>query len=107
MLESNYLAQAHVLCNPPTTGSGLIHQTKNATNNGKAEKLYECDTNRIISPKRDCVPLLLAPDSALGYFQGCTALSEYRQGQFSEAVVWAEKSLKTDQPFAKPRGMAY
>lgn len=44
--------------------------------------------------------------SALGYFQGCKALSEYRQGQFSEAVVWAEKSLKTDQAFAQAKGYA-
>jgi serine/threonine protein kinase/tetratricopeptide (TPR) repeat protein len=44
--------------------------------------------------------------SAIGYFQGCKALSEYRQGQFSEAVVWAEKSLKTDQAFAQAKGYA-
>src|SRR5258706_9585541 len=44
--------------------------------------------------------------SAMGYFQGCKALSEYRQGQCSEAVVWAEKSLKTDQAFAHAKGCA-
>ena len=44
--------------------------------------------------------------SSIGYFQGCKALSEYRQGHFSEAVVWAEKSLKTDQPFAQAKGYA-
>jgi len=43
---------------------------------------------------------------ALGYFQGCKALSEYRQGQFSEAVVWAERSLKSDQAFARAKGYA-
>jgi tetratricopeptide (TPR) repeat protein len=44
--------------------------------------------------------------SAMGYSQVCKALSEYRRGQFSEAVVWAEKSLKTDQAFARARGYA-
>jgi serine/threonine protein kinase len=44
--------------------------------------------------------------SALGYFQGCKALSEYRQGKLSEAVVWAEKSLKTDQAFSQAKGYA-
>jgi serine/threonine protein kinase/tetratricopeptide (TPR) repeat protein len=44
--------------------------------------------------------------SALGYFQACKALSEYRQGQFSEAIVWAEKSLKSDQSFARAKGFA-
>jgi tetratricopeptide (TPR) repeat protein len=45
-----------------------------------------------------------APDEP--YFQGCKALSEYRQGQFSEAIVWAEKSLKSDQAFARAKGYA-
>ena len=44
--------------------------------------------------------------SAMGYFQACKTLSEYRQGQFAEAVVWAEKSLKTDQAFAQAKGYA-
>jgi tetratricopeptide (TPR) repeat protein len=43
---------------------------------------------------------------AVGYFQGCKALSEYRQGQFSEAVVWAEKTLKSDQALARAKGCA-
>jgi serine/threonine protein kinase len=44
--------------------------------------------------------------SAMGYFHACKALSEYRQGQFGEAVVWAEKSLKSDQAFARAKGYA-
>jgi serine/threonine protein kinase/tetratricopeptide (TPR) repeat protein len=44
--------------------------------------------------------------SAMGYSQACKALSEYRQRQFSEAVVWAEKSLKSDQAFARAKGYA-
>lgn len=44
--------------------------------------------------------------SALGYFQACKALSEYRQGHFSEAASWAEKSLKTGQPYARAKGYA-
>jgi serine/threonine protein kinase len=44
--------------------------------------------------------------NTIPYFQACKALSEYRQGQFSEAVVWAEKSLKTDQAFAQAKGCA-
>ena len=44
--------------------------------------------------------------NAIPYFQACKALSAYRRGQFSEAVVWAEKSLKTDQAFAQAKGYA-
>jgi len=44
--------------------------------------------------------------SAMGYFQACKALSEYRQAKYSEAVVWAEKTLKTDQVFAQAKGDA-
>jgi len=44
--------------------------------------------------------------SALSYSQACKALSEYRRGQFSEAVVWAKKSLKTDPAFAQAKACA-
>ncbi|HXA45096.1 MAG TPA: serine/threonine-protein kinase, partial [Candidatus Angelobacter sp.] len=44
--------------------------------------------------------------SAMGYFQACKALSEYRQAKYSAAVVWAEKTLKTDQAFAQAKGYA-
>jgi len=41
-----------------------------------------------------------------GYFQACKALSEYRLGHFSEAMGWAEKSLKTPQLFAQAKAYA-
>ena len=44
--------------------------------------------------------------SVMGYFQACKALSEYRQGQFAEAVAWADKSLKNDRTFARAKGYA-
>jgi hypothetical protein len=45
-------------------------------------------------------------DSAVGYFQACKALSDYRQGRFREAVGWAEKSLTSSQVFAHAKGCA-
>jgi tetratricopeptide (TPR) repeat protein len=45
-------------------------------------------------------------DPAIGYFQACKALSEYRLGRFPEAVAWAEKSVKTSPVFAHAKGCA-
>ena len=43
---------------------------------------------------------------AIGYFQACKALSEYRQGRFSGAAEWAEKSSKDSSVFARAKGCA-
>jgi eukaryotic-like serine/threonine-protein kinase len=43
---------------------------------------------------------------AIGYFQACKALSEYRQGRFSGAAEWAEKSSKDSSVFARAKGFA-
>jgi serine/threonine-protein kinase len=42
----------------------------------------------------------------IGYFQACKALSEYREGRFSEAVEWAEKALNNSEGFARAKGCA-
>jgi tetratricopeptide (TPR) repeat protein len=39
-----------------------------------------------------------------GYFQPCKALSEYRRGNFSEAMEVASKALKGSEPFARAKG---
>jgi tetratricopeptide (TPR) repeat protein len=45
-------------------------------------------------------------DGGMGYFQACKALSDYREGRFSEAVGWAEKARETWEAFARARGCA-
>ena len=45
-------------------------------------------------------------EGAIGYFQACKALSDYRQRRFAEAVNWAEKSLKATDALAKAKGCA-
>jgi serine/threonine protein kinase len=45
-------------------------------------------------------------EGAIGYFQACKALSEYRQKRFAEAVAWAEKSLKSTEALAKAKSFA-
>lgn len=42
---------------------------------------------------------------AMPYFQVCKALSEYRQGHFTQAADWAQKPLKTTAVYA--HGQAY
>jgi serine/threonine protein kinase/tetratricopeptide (TPR) repeat protein len=45
-------------------------------------------------------------DSAIGYFEACKALSDYRLGKLPEAVEWAGKSLNTSQAPARAKGFA-
>ncbi len=45
-------------------------------------------------------------DGAIGYFQACKALSDYREGLFAEAVEWAEKPLKSSDAFARAQASA-
>ena len=42
---------------------------------------------------------------SIPFFQVCKALSQYRQGSFSEAVTWAEKPLKSSSRYS--HGHAY
>jgi tetratricopeptide (TPR) repeat protein len=45
-------------------------------------------------------------DSAIGYFEACKALSDYRLGKLPEAVEWAGKSLNASQASARAKGFA-
>jgi hypothetical protein len=45
-------------------------------------------------------------DSAVGYFEACKALSDYRLGKLPEAVEWAGKSLNASQASARAKGWA-
>src|SRR6185295_6332895 len=45
-------------------------------------------------------------DSGIAYFQACKALSEYREGLFSQAVEWAEKARTNSEVFARAKGCA-
>ena len=45
-------------------------------------------------------------DSGIGYFQASKALSEYREGRFSQAVEWAEKARTNSDVFARAEGCA-
>jgi hypothetical protein len=42
----------------------------------------------------------------IGYFQACKALSEYREGRFSQAVEWAEKARTNSEAFASAEACA-
>jgi tetratricopeptide (TPR) repeat protein len=48
----------------------------------------------------------LGDSEAGGYFQACKGLSDYREGHFSEACVWAEKALQKSEHFAQAEGCA-
>jgi serine/threonine protein kinase/tetratricopeptide (TPR) repeat protein len=39
--------------------------------------------------------------NSTGYFQTAKALSEYRQGHFSEAAQWGQKALRSSQDYAR------
>jgi serine/threonine protein kinase len=43
-------------------------------------------------------------DSAIGYFEACKALSDYRLGQLPEAVEWAGQALNSSDAFAPAMG---
>ncbi len=45
-------------------------------------------------------------EAAMGYFQACKSMSEYRQGRFLQAVEWADKALKSSEVFARAKGCA-
>jgi tetratricopeptide (TPR) repeat protein len=45
-------------------------------------------------------------DAALPYFQGCKAMSNYRLGNFREAVAWGEKAAKCSIDFAQAKADA-
>jgi tetratricopeptide (TPR) repeat protein len=45
-------------------------------------------------------------DAALPYFQACKAMSNYRLGHFSEAIVWGEKAAKSSVEFAQAKAYA-
>jgi tetratricopeptide (TPR) repeat protein len=45
-------------------------------------------------------------DSALPYFQACKAMSNYRLGNFSEAIAWGEKAAKSSVDFAQAKAYA-
>jgi serine/threonine protein kinase/tetratricopeptide (TPR) repeat protein len=45
-------------------------------------------------------------ESALPYFQVCKALSQYRQGRFTEAIEWAEKSRNGSPVHARANACA-
>jgi len=45
-------------------------------------------------------------DAALPYFQACKAMSNYRLGHFSEAIVWGEKAAKSSTDFAQAKAYA-
>jgi hypothetical protein len=47
----------------------------------------------------------IGDSGAMPFFQVCKALSEYRQGHFTEAVEWAQKSVKS--PRIEAREHAY
>jgi eukaryotic-like serine/threonine-protein kinase len=42
----------------------------------------------------------------LPYFQACKAMSQYRLGNFSEAIAWGEKSAKSSTGFARAKAYA-
>jgi tetratricopeptide (TPR) repeat protein len=123
-LVSKYLPNDHYRYH---TLAGLLVLTHNRQEYKKlCQKILPmfADTSEPYIAERVADDCLLMPDSGVdlqlvdrlatraatngneGYFQGCKALSEYRLGQFSEAVIWAEKSLKSDQAFARARGYA-
>ena len=41
-----------------------------------------------------------------GYFQACRGLSEYREGRFSDACEWADKTLRKSELFAQAEDYA-
>jgi hypothetical protein len=45
-------------------------------------------------------------DGAMPFFEICKALSEYRQGHFTEAAVWAQKSVDSPRADARPHAYA-
>jgi serine/threonine protein kinase/tetratricopeptide (TPR) repeat protein len=51
------------------------------------------------------VTLGAADSGAMPYFQVCKALSEYRQGHFTQAADWAQRTVKTTAIYAQ--GQAY
>lgn len=45
-------------------------------------------------------------EGGISHFQTCKALSEYREGRFSEAFEWAEKALNNSEGYARAKGCA-
>jgi serine/threonine protein kinase/Tfp pilus assembly protein PilF len=63
------------------------------------------DLNRVAQLAEMAVTQGAGDDGAIPFFQICKALSEYRQGHFSEAAEWAEKSIGSRRKEAQ--GHAY
>ena len=40
------------------------------------------------------------------YFQACKAMTRYRLGDFSEAIAWSEKAVKSPAVFAQAKAFA-
>ncbi len=46
-------------------------------------------------------------DTSMAYFQACKAMSNYRLGNFPEAIEWAEKAARNSLADAQAKGKAY
>jgi serine/threonine protein kinase/Tfp pilus assembly protein PilF len=54
----------------------------------------------------DVAVTLGSGEAAMPYFQACKAMSNYRLGRFSEAIVWGEKAANNSVDFAQAKAYA-